>query len=58
MKLMELALCVFGGSAKGIYFDTKNGEIENIYAESNVRIIQNAVYIDEKVNCLVMQMSL
>ena len=49
MKLMELALCVFGGSAKGIYFDTKNGEIENIYAESNVRIIQNAVYIDEKV---------
>ena len=46
---MELALCVFGGYARGIYFDIKNGKIENIYAEYSQRLLQNAIYVDEKV---------
>ena len=49
MKLTELALCVFGGYARGIYFDIKNGKIENIYAEYSQRLLQNAIYVDEKV---------
>ena len=49
MKLTELALCVFGGYARGIYFDIKNGKIENIYAEYSQRLLQNAICVDEKV---------